>query len=206
MRTLSVLLILISCLSPGYSQHLNPDDFNAQVPQRFDLSRYNAADLFDSCEIKDRKIKSAALLKVYENSCFTDTLFVYYFDSTGKAILQVSFIPPDTNTEGVSYIRDNSRDLTQPVMIHEEQDWYTTLSNNPYGVEKKYYKKSTNELLDSQFIFSRNYGIACVQTNGRAEMITYPIEEGSALIGKIVSIDMDADYYSSQYLIRYRDN
>src|SRR5437868_3661632 len=100
MRTLSVLLILISCLSPSYSQHLNPDDFNAQVPQRFDLSRYNAADLFDSCEIKDRKIKSAALLQVYDNSCFTDTLFVYYFDSTGKAIMQVSFTPPDTNTEG----------------------------------------------------------------------------------------------------------
>jgi hypothetical protein len=206
MRTLSVLLILISCLSPGYSQHLNPDDFNAQVPQRFNLSLYNAADLFDSCEIKDRKIKSAALLKVYDNSCFTDTLFVYYFDSTGKAIMQVSFTPPDTSAEGDSYVRDNITDLNEVKVIPEEKDIYTTISFNPYGVEKNYYKKSTDELLDSQFIFSRNYGVACVQTNGRAEMITYPIEEGSALIGKIVSINMDADYYSSQYLIRYLDN
>jgi len=101
MKRLTVILILMRCFFQSYSQHLNPDDFNAQVPQRFNLSLYNAADLFDSCEIKDRKIKSAALLKVYDNSCFTDTLFVYYFDSTGKAIMQVSFTPPNTSAEGI---------------------------------------------------------------------------------------------------------
>jgi len=93
--------------------------------------------------------------------------------------------------------------LNEVKVIPEEKDIYTTISSNPYGVEKNYYKKSTDELLDSQFIFSRNYGVACVQTNGRAELITYPVEEGSKLIGKIVSIDIDADYYTAQFRITY---
>jgi hypothetical protein len=206
MKRLIVTLILVQCFFQSYSQYLNPDDFNKYVWQRFDLSRYNAADLFDSCEIKERKIRSAALLQVYDDIRVTDTLFVYYFDSTGKAIAQVAFTPPDTNTEGNSYVRDKICDLNIAKTILEEEEVYTTINYNPYGVEKNYYKKSTNELLDSQFIFSRNYGIAYVQTNGRAELITYPIEEESSLIGRIVSIDIDGNYYSSQYLIKYRDN
>jgi hypothetical protein len=206
MKALTVILILMQFFFKSYSQYLNPDDFNGYVWQRFDLSMYNAADLFDSCEIKDRKIKSAALLQVYDGTCVTDTLFVYYFDSTGKAIVQIAFTPPDTNAAGDSYVRDKACDLIEAVMIHEDKEWYATISETPYGVEKNYYKRTTNELLDSQFIFSRNYGVAYVQTNGRAEMITYPVEEGSTLIGRIVSIDMDADYSTSQYVIQYRDN
>jgi|SRR5690242_2487176 len=206
MRTLSVLLILMSSFFQSYSQHLNPDDFNGYIWQRFDLNKYNATDLFDSCEIRDKKIKSAALLLVYDNSCFTDTLFVYYFDSTGKAVMQVSFIPPDTSTEGDSYVRNVTSDLNETKTDAEEKDWYSTITYNPYGAEKNYYKKTTDELLDSQFIISRNYGVAYVQTNTRAEVITYPVEEGSKLIGKIVSIDLAEDYFTSHYVIKYRNN
>src|SRR5215216_2295095 len=100
MKTLTIIMVLTHFFFKSYSQYLNPDDFNGYIWQRFDLSIYRAADLFDSCEIKDRKIKSAALLQVYENTCITDTLFVYFFDSTGKAVAQVSFTPPDLSVDG----------------------------------------------------------------------------------------------------------
>src|SRR5687767_8235657 len=100
MKRLTVILILMQCFFQSHAQYLNPDDFNAYVWQRFNLSKYNAADLFDSGEIRDRKIKSAVLLQVYDDMRVTDTLFVYYFDSTGKAIAQISFTPPDTCAEG----------------------------------------------------------------------------------------------------------
>jgi hypothetical protein len=43
-----------------------------------------------------------------------------------------------------------------------------------------------------------------MQTNGRSEMLAYFMEDGSKLIGRIVSIQVDEGYHTMEYLIKYR--
>lgn len=206
MKKVSLALILISCVSTAFSQYLNPNNFDEYVWRRFDASIYNASDLFDSCEIQDRKIKSAALLQLYEGTKASDTLFIYYFDNTGKAIAQVSFTVPSQDSEGDSYVRDKVYDLSAVNNTPSEKDRYVMTRHTLYGTERKTYSSESDEMLDSEFIITLNCGSAYVQTNDRSELITYRLEEGSALIGRITSIQLNEDYYATHYIIRYNAN
>ena len=204
MKKVSVMLILISCFFKSFSQFLNPHDFNEHVSKRFDVCVYNASDLFDSSEIKARKIKSAALLQTYGGSTVFDTLFIYYFDTTGKAFAQISFTVPEGDSAGVTLIRDKVCDINESKMFPLQKDNYVVFNYTPYGIERKTYSNETHELLDSEFIVTLNCGDVYIQTNERSELIAYRLESGSALIGRIVSIQMDKDYYAAQYIIRYK--
>ena len=199
------MLILISCFFKSFSQFLNPHDFNEHVSKRFDACIYNASDLFDSCEIKARKIKSAALLQTYGGISVFDTLFIYYFDTTGKAFEQISFTVPGDDSAGVAFVREKVCDINETKMLFPpEKDNYVVFNYTPYGTERKTYSIETHELLDSEFIVTLNCGDAYIQTNDRSELIAYRLEAGSTLIGRMVSIQMDKDYYTSQYIIRYK--
>ena len=200
-------MMLISGFFQSFGQCLNPRDYDDYVWRRFDFTVYNAADLFDSCEIKDRGIRSAALLEVYVGTEARDTLFLYYFDSMGNATTQVCFVPPSLDTEGDSYVRDRTCVLTEARNITgaSNPDRYTVTELTPYGAERKTYRKGTDEILDSEFIISRNLGIAFLQTNERSEIITYPFQEGSMLIGKIISIQIQEGYFTSHYVLSYND-
>ncbi len=61
-------------------------------------------------------------------------------------------------------------------------------------------------MLDSEFIVTLNCGEAYIQTNERSELIAYRLEEGSSLIGRMVSIQMNEDYFATEYVIKYLYN
>lgn len=291
MKKISLLLILNSSFLAGFSQFLNPDDFDDHVLQRFDAAVYDASGLFDSTEIKNRRIKSAALLQTYEGITAADTVYIYYFDTTGKVVAQVYFTPPSGDADGDSYVRDKVCDINSFNKIRSAQDSaakivfvkstddstvnayyiymypdgvdtsirvtikynglgqiierkkeisdrykqqapgnanmamhykfryddsgrivyresvdrnrYTLINYTQYGVERKSYNSDNNEMLDSELIISLNCGDVYIQTNDRSELIAYKLEEGSALISRLVSIQIDESYYATHYAIKY---
>lgn len=207
MKKLSVLLILIISSWPeGFAQRFNPGDYDDYIWRRFDITVHNASDLFDSCEIQERKIKSAALLQVYESTGAADTLYIYYFDSSGKAISQVCFTAPSPDVQGDSFVRDKVCDLNTFISGAKGSsgnDRYFVINYTPYGAERKSYNISSDEMIDSELIITCNFGDGYLQTNGRSEMIAYHMEEGSRLISRIVSIQIDEEYYTTHYLIKY---
>jgi len=88
--------------------------------------------------------------------------------------------------------------------IHSEKDRYIITRHTAYGTERKTYSSQNDEMLDSEFIITLNCGSAYVQTNDRSELIVYRLEQGSALISRITSIQMNEGYYAAHYIIRYQ--